>query len=140
MIWKVLNCRRILFACLLSCPRLVAAEAQTPTFAFDDFLLAPVRVHFLSAPDAPQLSTTLTDADLDRILGKINRIWAQAGLQFYLESLVKEAPQNAEAIPHPETSAGFRWASASRAAGSAPGITWMFRYHMYRTAGRRSAR
>jgi len=68
MIWKVLNCGKIFFAGLLSCSRLAAAEAQPTTFAFDDFLLAPVRVHFLSATEAPQLSTTLTNADLDRIL------------------------------------------------------------------------
>ena len=106
MIWKGLNC---VVALLVNCVSIAAAEPSRTTFTFDEFLLAPVRVHFLSAPEAPQLSTTLTDADLDRILGKINRIWAQAGLQFYLESLVKETPQNAAAFPHPEIAPGFRW-------------------------------
>jgi len=104
--WMYRNCIVVLLA---NCVSMAAAEPSRATFAFDDFLLAPVRVHFLSAPEAPQLSTTLTDADFDRILGKINRVWAQAGIQFYLESLVKEAPRNADQFPHPEIAPGFRW-------------------------------
>ena len=39
----------------------------------------------------------------------MNRVWAQAGIQFYLESLIKEKPQNAGLFPDPETATGFRW-------------------------------
>ncbi len=74
------------------------AHGQTPTnrFAFSDYLLSPVRVHLLSAKDSPTIQTTLTERDITRILQKVNGVWSQAGLHFYLESLVKEEAQGQE--------------------------------------------
>ena len=60
----------------------------------NEFLLAPLRIHLLSAPDTPAVTTTLTATDVARILPKINRVWAQAGMHFYLESLVREQAAN----------------------------------------------
>jgi hypothetical protein len=65
-------------------------ETQTNRFSFNDYLLVPIRVHLLMAKDSPAIQTTLTESDITRILGKMNRVWAQAGLHFYLESLVSE--------------------------------------------------
>ena len=65
----------------------------------DEYLLAPLRVHLLSARDVPDVSTTLAAADVTRIVQKINRVWAQAGLHFYLESLVKEEAANPDRYP-----------------------------------------
>lgn len=65
------------------------AEA-TNRFGFTEFLLVPLRVHLLSAKVATNLSTTLTEKDIDRILPKMNRVWAQAGVHFFVESLVRE--------------------------------------------------
>src|SRR5262249_6409526 len=75
-----------------SCLTLVCAQsAPTPNaFAFDDVLLAPVRVHLLQAEGRREVHTTLTAEDVSHIFKKINGIWAQAGLHFYLESLVRE--------------------------------------------------
>jgi len=67
------------------------AQESTNGFAFADFLLAPLRIHLLTATNEPAIHTTLTVKDTDRILGKVNRIWAQAGITFYLESLRVEA-------------------------------------------------
>ena len=58
----------LFFAGLWGTPGLAADEPLSPRFAFDEFLLAPLLVHFLSSPEAPQLSTTLTDSDFMRIL------------------------------------------------------------------------
>ena len=44
------------------------------------------------AKDEPALCTTLVETDIERILTKINLIWSQAGIAFYLESVVKEEP------------------------------------------------
>lgn len=68
---------------------ILAASAQDSThgFGFADFLLVPLRVHLLLAPDEPGIQTTLSGKDVTRILGKVNRVWAQAGITFYLESL-----------------------------------------------------
>jgi len=65
-------------------------EAATNQFSFNDYLLVAVRVHLLSAKDSPAIQTTLTEKDIARILGKMNGVWSQAGLHFYLESLVRE--------------------------------------------------
>ncbi len=68
-------------------------------FQFDDFLLAPLRIHLLSASNAPNIHTTLKETDLTRILGKINGIWSQAGITFHLESLVREEAENQQLNP-----------------------------------------
>src|SRR3954464_6606633 len=75
---------------------ILAASAQPATnrFLFDEYLLVPLRVHFLSAQDSPAIHTTLTDKDFIRILGKINRVWSQAGLHFYVDSLVQEEAEH----------------------------------------------
>ena len=65
-------------------------QAATNHFAFDEYLVAPLRVHLLSAKDSPAIQTTLTEKDIARILRKVNGVWAQAGVQFYPESLVRE--------------------------------------------------
>jgi hypothetical protein len=75
------------------------ATEQPQKFPFDDFLLAPVRVHLLSASNAPNVHTTLKETDLTRILGKVNGIWSQAGITFHLESLVREEAENQQLNP-----------------------------------------
>ena len=64
----------------------------------NDRLLVPLRVHLLAAKGVPELTTTLTDKDVTRILHKINLVWAPAGLHFYLESVVNENAANPEAF------------------------------------------
>ena len=82
------------FCLLTTCP--AAAQETTNGFAFADFLLAPLRVHLLTAANEPAAHTTLTSNDVTRILGKVNRVWAQAGITFYLESLRIEPAANTE--------------------------------------------
>ena len=82
----------------------VRGQVSTNQFSFDDYLLVPVRVHLLLAKDSPTIQTTLTKDDITRILGKMNGVWAQAGLHFYLESLVREDAR--EAYPQPEEPSG----------------------------------
>jgi hypothetical protein len=72
------------------------AQATTNGFAFTDFLLAPLRIHLLTSTNEPTIHTTLTSNDVTRILGKVNRVWAQAGITFYLESLRIEPAVNTE--------------------------------------------
>ncbi|MEO8352202.1 MAG: alpha/beta fold hydrolase [Chthoniobacteraceae bacterium] len=72
-------------------------------FDFRDWLIAPVRVHLLSSEDTPELQTTLAAADIERIFGKVNRVWAPAGIRFQTESIIHEAalPASADAVdPH----------------------------------------
>lgn len=45
-----------------------------------------VRVHLLRSEQEAELNTTLTEADVVRIFGKVNTIWAPAGIRFELES------------------------------------------------------
>jgi hypothetical protein len=78
-------------------------ESATNQFQFSDYLLAPLRVHLLSSEDSPAIHTTLTERDIARILGKLNGVWSQAGLHFYLESLVREPANQQENYVPPET-------------------------------------
>ncbi|WP_435008430.1 Matrixin [Tundrisphaera lichenicola] len=56
----------------------------------DEFLVIPLRVHILSSSDQPDIDCGLTDADLKRVVGKVNGIWHQAGVHFGLEPIVRE--------------------------------------------------
>ena len=58
--------------------------------AFDEFVVIPLRVHILRSSDLPDVDCGLTDADIRRVLGKVNGIWHQAGVHWGLESLVRE--------------------------------------------------
>jgi hypothetical protein len=49
-----------------------------------DVLFLPLHVHILSAPNRPDIDCKLTDADLARILAKVNKVWRQAGVQFVI--------------------------------------------------------
>lgn len=71
-----------------------SAQESTNGLGCADFLLAPLRVHLLTATNEPAIHTTLTSNDVTRILGKVNRVWAQAGITFYLESLWVESATN----------------------------------------------
>ncbi len=84
--------------CVLGLLTSLPAGAQEGTngFGFGDFLLAPLRIHLLTATNEPAIHTTLTSNDVTRILGKVNRVWAQAGITFYLESLRTEPAVNAK--------------------------------------------
>jgi len=80
------------FCALICSGWLQHACAQSPTnqFHFSDYLLVPLKVHFLLATNAPAIQTTLTETDFDRILGKMNRVWSQAGLHFFIQSIQHE--------------------------------------------------
>jgi hypothetical protein len=86
------------FVALASSVALAADGAGAATlrrgFAFNDWLVAPVRVHLLSASNGPAIHTTLTNSDIERILRKMNGVWSQAGISFWLESVVREESLN----------------------------------------------
>lgn len=73
----------------------LAARAED-AFTADQYLLLPLRIHLLRSKAAPDLNSTLTSGDIERITGKVNRIWKQAGVLFYLESVVAEEAAGAD--------------------------------------------
>jgi hypothetical protein len=95
--------KRIALACCVSLG-LFSASGQMPTnqFRFEDYLLVPLAVHFLAASNSPSIQTTLTDKDIERILGKMNRVWGQAGVHFYLQSLRREETKESEKWAGPD--------------------------------------
>ncbi len=64
-------------------------EAAQPITS-DRFLIIPLRAHVLSAPDLELADCKLKDADVTRIVGKLNTIWNKAGIHFGLESIIRE--------------------------------------------------
>lgn len=47
----------------------------------------PVRIHLVQSDTDPAMHTTLVRADIERILGKVNAVWARAGIRFEAESI-----------------------------------------------------
>lgn len=56
----------------------------------DEFLVVPLHVHVLTADDLAEIDCGLTDADLDRIVGKVNGVWRSAGVHFRVASRRRE--------------------------------------------------
>ncbi|MDB6117953.1 MAG: Matrixin [Verrucomicrobiaceae bacterium] len=52
-------------------------------------LTVPVRVHLMQSVTQARMNTTLTDTDVQRIFGKVNKVWSQAGIHFDPEPLLK---------------------------------------------------
>jgi hypothetical protein len=70
------------------------AVVQPP--AREAFLLVPLNVHVLSCTDFADVNCKLSDADIARIVGKVNGVWHKAGVHFCLESVLREAAENVE--------------------------------------------
>jgi hypothetical protein len=77
-----------------------AADVTEPP-AFAEFLIVPLRVHVLTSDDLPAADCKLKDDDLARILGKVNRIWQNAGVHFGLEAIVREPAARVEEVRPP---------------------------------------
>jgi hypothetical protein len=71
-------------------PKSVGVVSQPP--ALDQFVIVPLRVHILTSTELDLADCKLRDADITRIVGKLNSIWNKAGIYFGLESIVREQP------------------------------------------------
>jgi hypothetical protein len=78
----------------------LAAGAPEPT------LVIPLRVHLLQASNLPAVHTTLSTTDVRRVIGKVNGIWAPAGIRFEIESI---RPTRALAVADTNNRPDSRW-------------------------------
>ncbi|MDP7011730.1 MAG: Matrixin [Verrucomicrobiota bacterium] len=90
------------------------AGEKFPKFDFKDQLVAPVRIHLMKSKGEPNLTTTLSEQDIQRILSKVNHIWAQAGVHFTPESIVHESIDNPDVYRQNLQSRQLRWLLALR--------------------------
>jgi hypothetical protein len=74
--------------CTLASSARAADPATRPAAA--DVIFLPLHVHVLSAHARPDIDCSLKDEDLDRILGKVNKVWRQAGIQFMIQPIHRE--------------------------------------------------
>lgn len=91
---------RILIGLALMMPFFLLAQEVTtpvPTEPKTHIITLPVRIHLMQSGSIPDMHSTLVEADIRRIMGKVNRVWAQAGIQFEIESILP-----VDAIPMPE--------------------------------------
>jgi hypothetical protein len=91
-----MNAARAAFFVGLAVTAAQPAVAQAPGQAGDSFLIVPLRVHILTAPDIEMANCTLSDADIGRVVGHVNAIWHKAGVHFGLESIVREPADQQE--------------------------------------------
>ncbi len=68
------------------------ALKNEPDRSPDAFQIIPIRIHLFRTTNAPAINTSLSRDDMDRIMRKSNAIWHQAGIHFWLESVVEEKP------------------------------------------------
>lgn len=95
---RVLRPVLVLAALLGLAGALLGAGRWEPPAAWEragEYLIVPLRIHVLRSGRHPELNCSLADEDVRRILGKINGIWAQAGIQFYIEGLRREPAEDA---------------------------------------------
>jgi hypothetical protein len=60
-------------------------------------LRLPIRFHLLTSRTSAALTTTRTEQDVRTLAGVANTIWKQAGIEWYVESIVwEESPSGAE--------------------------------------------
>lgn len=83
---------------LLPLALLATAHSAEPSGEKLPIISLPVRVHLVQSDTMRDMHTTLVEADVRRIFGKVNAVWAQAGIQFEIESI---GPTHAIA-PKPE--------------------------------------
>jgi hypothetical protein len=70
---------------------LLATQGGTPP---DSLLRLPLRVHLLHSSESEALSTTRSDSEVRTLLATANSIWRQAGIEWTLESVVREEAPN----------------------------------------------
>jgi hypothetical protein len=85
---------------VVSAPGAVATEPPAPP------LVIPLRIHLLQSSNQAAVHTTLSTADVRRVIGKVNGIWAQADIRFEIESIRVESAR--DAAP-PEENPKDRW-------------------------------
>lgn len=78
----------LLFA-LLCFANLLRAASGSGTAGEHPTVHVSARVHLVQSDKEPALNTTLTEADVKRIFGKVNMIWSQAHIHVELESVCK---------------------------------------------------
>src|SRR4051812_23096185 len=66
---------------LIPCCSIAADEAERPVITL------PIRVHLLQSEKESEFNTTLEKKDIERIFGKVNKVWSPAGVQFEVESI-----------------------------------------------------
>jgi len=109
-----------------------AVHEATKTFAHEDFLVVPVRVHRLQSDDADALNCRLKDDDVRRVFGKINRIWNRAGLALAIESIRQETA----VVPKDFDAGVLEEFRATRPADShPPGMIHVYYVHQLPTNG-----
>jgi hypothetical protein len=66
-------------------PATVPAVTSVP--AREDFIIIPLRLYRMKSTTKAEANAEIKDQDLQRILGKVNRIWSYGGIYFGLDSI-----------------------------------------------------
>src|SRR5438874_3961559 len=103
--------RHIAFASLLLCMASIGlGQAPSPAVvhepARETFLLVPLNVHVLSCADQADVHCKLSDADVARIVGKVNGVWHKAGIHFCLACVLHEEAENVAAFAEKRSAPG----------------------------------
>src|SRR3954465_9049055 len=81
--------RQLLLAAIL------VGGCMLPRGRADNTLRLPIRFHLLTSFTSTALSTTRTEEDARVLLSTANNVWAQAGIEWYIEGVLREEAPNA---------------------------------------------
>ena len=84
-------------------------QIEAPNAEFAEYLVAPIHVHRLGTKGELSPSTTLEKKDLERVFGKVNRIWGHAGIHFPIQTITTEAAANPIIYRQNYQSRQLRW-------------------------------
>ena len=68
----------------------VGCAARSQTAENDRLVRLPIRIHLLASRSSRALPTTRTEQDASKLVAFANTIWEQAGVQWTVESIVRE--------------------------------------------------
>lgn len=90
---------RVLLPLLAAATLVGACDRDSPTSPGQrEVLTLDVRVHLLESDRSDALSTTLSEEEVARLFDSVNDVWSQAGIEWRIESVVREEARNTESF------------------------------------------
>lgn len=76
--------------CLFLVVALCGCASATRRADPEQVVRLPIRFHLLTSPSSARLTTSRTEADARALVKRTNSIWRQAGIEWYIEDIIRE--------------------------------------------------
>ncbi len=72
------------------------SDADPAAVAVNETITLGLRVHLLQSARSEALTSTLSDADVELLLARVNGIWSQTGIEWRIDRILREEAPNPE--------------------------------------------